>query len=1395
MNTLITRAIAVAGIMLITTLSAFAYFNPDLKSKGNTNNTTNSGTSVNFREDCVPSSTRTFLDINNVRASLLVGGDIWWDGSSEPGYIVPAPEPGSGDPEVSSIFAAGVWLGGLDDVGNLKIAASTYRTPGVDYFAGPLDRDNGQTDLPICDDWDQFFEVSGLDVRIAINAFNSIEAGEEVNCDSIPDAVKSWPGVGNPFFTDFFPFDLPDTGQGLAAFWDQPLPGELFGDGIYNPCDGDFPIIEIRGCEPDTREEAEELVPDQMIFWIYNDAGAPHGLTTGELMNMEVQVQAFAYQSNDEVNDMTFMRYKLINRGSSDLQNTYFGMWVDPDLGCSEDDFVGCDVGRSLAYTYNQDAVDGDAGVNCTTGAQTYQNDVPIIGTDYFRGPLAPFRFVTDINGEESLEQVTEFGATDIDTFVELGMTAFMYYNRSDTAPEPATGDPQTANDYYNYLQSIWLDETRLTFGGSGYNPGSVDTTFYAFPSDPNRSGTEDWSMCTDMLPIADRRTIQATGPFLLKQGVTNELIVGAVWVPDLNYPCPDIARLQKADDLAQALFDNCFDFIDGPDAPDVSIIELDQELILVLSNDELSNNFNNEYIERDIFAADSITDAFYEFEGYRIYQLVNPNVSASEYGDIEKAIEIAQVDVKNGVTTLYNWEVFQDPNEQTAGNFYTFTEEVEGSDEGILTTFSVKDDRFAVGDSRLKNHTPYYFSAVAYGYNEYETFDPSSGLGQQLPYLEGRRNITAYEGLPRPIVYENTNSSYGDGPIITRLDGEGNPGIFLDLDDSMYDKILNGDTADGIVYAPGAGPLEVSIYNPLEVVDGKYRLEILGEFNDNSCALEEGASWKLTNLDTGDEVFSESSIDNVLEQVVPEFGLSLNVNQFPPSGSHLLDPSNPFYTPQPTSNNGVIGTQLEYEDTGGTVWFGAIQDDDTSFAADGLFGLDQIFNFLATSNGEIDGIGSENYPRGLDPNGAFNNNGTNFFYPFFATDGSSRDEDLVTVNVTPAYNRANLQQLVRGTGSDNGLDRLNNIDIVFTNDRSKWSRCVVLETASEDYTSGGESTADGSTMFQIRKSQSVDQFGQPDGDGTGMSWFPGYAVDVVTGKRLNIFFGENSIFDEDFVNLGLIDTPLGDDMLWNPSSQVVTPDIGFGIPTSLEQFVVGGNHFVYVSKTEYNECADLRPLFSSISPVDIATALKSVTWTFIPLLPEGIELGDYSSDRVIPNELTAKIRVDMPYTVERLFDINNLLGCSTEGGLPVYEFDIIGQAPTELTSDESESALDNVRAVPNPYYGFSEYESSQFQTTIKITNVPPKSQITIFSLDGKFVRQFNRDEEVAVRSNPDAVTNTQVFPDVEWDLKNYASIPVASGVYLIHVLDTETGNETTVKWFGVSRKFDPSGL
>jgi len=85
---------------------------------------------------------------------------------------------------------------------------------------------------------------------------------------------------------------------------------------------------------------------------------------------------------------------------------------------------------------------------------------------------------------------------------------------------------------------------------------------------------------------------------------------------------------------------------------------------------------------------------------------------------------------------------------------------------------------------------------------------------------------------------------------------------------------------------------------------------------------------------------------------------------------------------------------------------------------------------------------------------------------------------------------------------------------------------------------------------------------------------------------------------------------------------------------------------------------------------------------------------------------------------------------------------------------------------------------------------------VTIFSLDGKFITQFNRDERSMVVSgaNP-GVNQTQFLPDLEWDLENSAGIPIASGVYLIHIAAPDLGIEKTIKWFGINRKFDPSGL
>ena len=60
--------------------------------------------------------------------------------------------------------------------------------------------------------------------------------------------------------------------------------------------------------------------------------------------------------------------------------------------------------------------------------------------------------------------------------------------------------------------------------------------------------------------------------------------------------------------------------------------------------------------------------------------------------------------------------------------------------------------------------------------------------------------------------------------------------------------------------------------------------------------------------------------------------------------------------------------------------------------------------------------------------------------------------------------------------------------------------------------------------------------------------------------------------------------------------------------------------------------------------------------------------------------------------------------------------------------------------------------------------------------------------------ANNAPILKGQITPAIEWDLKNNKGISVASGVYLIHV-DADGLGERVIKWFGVARQFDPSGL
>ena len=119
-------------------------------------------------------------------------------------------------------------------------------------------------------------------------------------------------------------------------------------------------------------------------------------------------------------------------------------MWIDPDLGCSEDDFIGSDTSRSLMYVYNQDELDGNVGCDCTTGSTTYCDEVPVLGIDYFRGPLAPIRIIDTFRIDELPLMTMDYPVIydtlgyigdsliifDLDNRRELGMSCLLYTSR-----------------------------------------------------------------------------------------------------------------------------------------------------------------------------------------------------------------------------------------------------------------------------------------------------------------------------------------------------------------------------------------------------------------------------------------------------------------------------------------------------------------------------------------------------------------------------------------------------------------------------------------------------------------------------------------------------------------------------------------------------------------------------------------------------------------------------------------------------------------------------------------------------------------------------------------------------------------------------------------------------
>jgi hypothetical protein len=103
-------------------------------------------------------------------------------------------------------------------------------------------------------------------------------------------------------------------------------------------------------------------------------------------------------------------------------------------------------------------------------------------------------------------------------------------------------------------------------------------------------------------------------------------------------------------------------------------------------------------------------------------------------------------------------------------------------------------------------------------------------------------------------------------------------------------------------------------------------------------------------------------------------------------------------------------------------------------------------------------------------------------------------------------------------------------------------------------------------------------------------------------------------------------------------------------------------------------------------------------------------------------------------------------------------QFDVFSfTAPEPPTPSENtlKEDLDNIRVVPNPYYGYHSGEMNIFERWVQFTNLPHECTIRIFDLVGNQVRKLEKNDETTL---------------LRWDLSNEYELPVASGIYIFHV-------------------------
>lgn len=452
--------------------------------------------------DIIGNNSYDSLDVNNINAGFNANGMQFSNIAEIPGLGVIYWEPHFEAPNGSgknTILNNTLWMGGLDEEGNLHMAGDLYKNyqNAGDFQAGPI---ANTYDSAFLSNWNTMWKLNRSEVEYHRN--NWWKDGYEPI-----KTIAEWPGNGD---------QTNGMAEQLAPYFDHD--GNLY----YDPMQGDYPLI--RG--------------DQCIFFITND-NKYHSNTQSQQLKLEIQGMGYAFDAPEDsiLSNTIFVHYNLINRSDQTYYDTYFGVYTDIDLGYSWDDRVGSDVMGGAYYVYNGEEIDGQG------EAGTYGDYPPAQSVSILAGPFM------DPDSEDNPNGGCDFSVNglnfgnNIPDDERYGMTRFT----SMIGGGGYQSDPEGGGEYYQYLQGLWKDGVPVSFGGAGHpltNAVGPECRFM-FPgeSDPLNWGTscthpnggynlndKYWTEEEAAIAPYDKRGLGVCGPFTFAPGDVQEVDLAYVF-------------------------------------------------------------------------------------------------------------------------------------------------------------------------------------------------------------------------------------------------------------------------------------------------------------------------------------------------------------------------------------------------------------------------------------------------------------------------------------------------------------------------------------------------------------------------------------------------------------------------------------------------------------------------------------------------------------------------------------------------------------------------------------------------------------------------------------------------------------------------------------------------